>query len=200
MDEFKPIIDKGNELFELAKFLNIGKPIILAVPMDYHRILYSLSFANTLINKDVKLRYFNIYDSKKDMFEVLKKYHWSFKCNDLQGCKSKDTFVSNITKVDDIINCINNDKPDVAIIDYFDNKLIKSIADLRENFIRLKEASIRNETAIVVIMSVNVVPSQEECEKYDDPLLLFKDTLMENINMVLFVRDANMVTIFGGVD
>lgn len=193
-DEYKPIIDKGNELKEVFQFLNVGKPLLITPTMDYHKVLWGITLTNSLLIENKKVRYFSLYETEDNMLGLIKKHHWHLRKNVLRSREAKGTFIEGKKSIDAIVEIINTDKPDVVIIDYFDNQFVQNISQLEEALIKLKLSSIKNETAVVIIYGVD--PSNEDIKKYGDAVNeVFRNILENNVHKIISIRDANMVQI-----
>lgn len=207
--EYIPIIDKGNELKELSKFLNIGKPILITPTMDYHKTLWGLTFTNSLLNDNKKVRYFSLYETKDNILEMIDKYHWRLKRDVLESSEAQDTFVERKKDIDDIVEIINKDKPDVTIIDYFTSEELGSVKKIKYILTKLTEVSKNNNTAIVIFGGGK--PSEKEFKKVklpdwfednenieedsEDDIEKIRDIFANGFYKIITIRPANMVEI-----
>lgn len=210
------MIDKGNELKQLFQFLNVGKPLLITPTMDYHRILWVLTFTNSLLNEGKKVRCFSLYESKDNMLELIEKYHWHLRKNVLESREANGTFVVGRKDIDTIVEIINTDKPDVAIIDYFIDDDIDNVQKLKYTLAKLTGASKKNNTAIVIFggKSKKQVSKKKELQYWvkdnnsdnndedDDIKEKSKEEKEELRNMIengfhkiISIRPANMVEI-----
>ena len=191
-----PIIDEGNELKELYKFLNIGKPILITPTMDYHKTLWGLTFTNSLLNDNKKVRYFSLYETKDNMLEMIDKYHWRLKRDVLESSEAKGTFVDDKKDIDDIVRIINEDKPDVAIIDHYTNEELCSGKDFQDILTELTNASMNNNTAIVIIGGVSNSTNENNLkEKSKEEKEEVRKIVENGFNKIVSLKPVNMVEI-----
>ena len=69
--DYEPIIDNSIELNKLKEYIGVGRPLMLAPTMDYHKTLWGLSLANSLINDGKIVKYISLYDTAKDTKEII---------------------------------------------------------------------------------------------------------------------------------
>ena len=205
----EPIIAKGNELKELSRFLNVGKPILITPTMDYHKTLWGLTFTNSLLNDKKKVRYFSLHESRENMLEMIDKYRWKLKRDVLESSEAEGTFLEDKKDIDDIVKVINVDKPDVAIIDYFTSEELGSVKKIKYILTELTEVSKNNNTAIVIFGGGK--PSEKEFKKVklpdwfegnenieedsDDDIEKIRDIFANGFYKIITIRPANMVEI-----
>lgn len=205
----EPIIAKGNELKELSRFLNVGKPILITPTMDYHKTLWGLIFTNSLLNDKKKVRYFSLHESRENMLEMIDKYRWKLKRDVLESSEAEGTFLEDKKDIDDIVKVINVDKPDVAIIDYFTSEELGSVKKIKYILTELTEVSKNNNTAIVIFGGGK--PSEKEFKKVklpdwfednenieedsEDDIEKIRDIFANGFYKIITIRPANMVEI-----
>lgn len=195
-DEYKPIIDKGNELNKLSIFLNIGKPVLITPTMDYHKTLWGLTFTNSLLNENKRVRYFSLYETKDNMLEMIDKYHWGLKEDVLESSEAEGTFVEDKKDIDDIVKIINEDKPDVVIIDYITNEELYNVEKLKYTLENLTNTSKENNTAIVIIGggnsgSIDAKIKEQTAEEKEE----LRNIIENGFYKTIALRSANMVEI-----
>ena len=195
-DEYKPIIDKGNELNKLSIFLNIGKPVLITPTMDYHKTLWGLTFTNSLLNENKRVRYFSLYETKDNMLEMIDKYHWGLKEDVLESSEAEGTFVEDKKDIDDIVKIINEDKPDVVIIDYITNEELYNVEKLKYTLENLTNTSKENNTAIVIIGGGNSGSIDAKIKEQTAEVKEELRNIIENgFYKTIALRSANMVEI-----
>lgn len=195
-DEYKPIIDKGNELNKLSIFLNIGKPVLITPTMDYHKTLWGLTFTNSLLNENKRVRYFSLYETKDNMLEMIDKYHWGLKEDVLESSEAEGTFVEDKKDIDVIVKIINEDKPDVVIIDYITNEELYNVEKLKYTLENLTNTSKENNTAIVIIGggnsgSIDAKIKEQTAEEKEE----LRNIIENGFYKTIALRSANMVEI-----
>lgn len=195
-DEYKLIIDKGNELNKLSIFLNIGKPVLITPTMDYHKTLWGLTFTNSLLNENKRVRYFSLYETKDNMLEMIDKYHWGLKEDVLESSEAEGTFVEDKKDIDDIVKIINEDKPDVVIIDYITNEELYNVEKLKYTLENLTNTSKENNTAIVIIGggnsgSIDAKIKEQTAEEKEE----LRNIIENGFYKTIALRSANMVEI-----
>ena len=178
----KTIVCNGKIMKKLSEFLNVGKPLLIAPTMDYHKTVWSLAFANSMIKDNKSVKYFNLYETSDEVNKVWEEYNWGFGC-----LATKDDVYKKISDIDEIINCIEDEKPNIAIIDCIDPRfnLVSNYTDFKQIFTKLESVSTKNNTAIVVISGS--FPELGDRKELDD--------IDSYFSKMISLKDANMVEI-----
>lgn len=178
----KTIICRGKSMRKLSDFIDVGKPLLVAPTMDYHKTLWGLAFANTLIKDNKSVKYLNLYETSDEVNKVWEEYNWGFGC-----LATEDDVYKKVCNIDEIIDCIEDEKPNVVIIDCIDSRFnfVNNYTELKNLFTKLESSSIKNNTAIVIISGA--FPKLGEKEEMQDIELYF--------SKMIALKDANMVEI-----
>lgn len=178
----KTIICRGKSMRKLSDFIDVGKPLLVAPTMDYHKTLWGLAFANTLIKDNKSVKYLNLYETSDEVNKVWEEYNWGFGC-----LATEDDVYKKVCNIDEIIDCIEDEKPNVVIIDCIDSRfnLVSNYTDFKQIFAKLESVSIKNNTAVVVISGK--FPELGEKKELDD--------IDSYFSKMISIKDANMVEI-----
>ena len=177
----KAIICSGKSMNKLDRYLKVGKPIMMGPTMDYHKTLWGLSLANSLINDGKKVKYISLYDTAEDTKAILDEYHWNFSSMELI-----DNFFVKVSNVKDIFEILKNEKPRVVLIDCIDKRF--NFVDNYDDFRKMLEEFYM--TSLIYYISIVVMSGiwPNFAVKH------MKDMGLYFSNM-LSLRDANMVEI-----
>lgn len=179
--DYEPIIDNSIELNKLKEYIGVGRPLMLAPTMDYHKTLWGLSLANSLINDGKIVKYISLYDTAEDTKAILDEYHWKFSSMELI-----DNFFVKVSNVKDIFEILKNEKPRVVLIDCIDKRFnfVDNYDDFRKMLEEFYMTSLKYNISIIVMSGIWP----------DFAVKHMKDMGLYFSNM-LSLRDANMVEI-----
>lgn len=185
LQSFKPILDNGKELREIEKFITVGKPLLLAPTMDYHKTLWGLTLANSLIKKDKVVKYISLYESVEEAKKIWDEYHWGFGCPVVE----EKRFIK-LSSSNTVFDILKKEKLDVVIIDCLDSRfnLVDNYNDFKKMFEDFFINSIKNNISIVVISGIwpdFVKKHMKDMQRYFSTILSIKDANMVEIKPII---------------